>query len=117
MAQIDELILKYDYKCCYCSREIRWGSPKDPLHPTRDHSIPATRGGGRGDNLVLACTACNAAKGDMTAEEFTSFRETRKLPASYVKYLEEKLFRLMHRKPITPITVRARSQIPPNIDL
>lgn len=48
-------------RCVYC------GSVSDL---TLDHYIPRSRGGGRGNNLVTACQACNGAKGNRLPLEF-----------------------------------------------
>jgi 5-methylcytosine-specific restriction endonuclease McrA len=57
------LLIKYDYTCAYCGKQ---GVPFE-----LDHQVPRSRGGSnRTSNLVLACHACNAAKGDQTAIEF-----------------------------------------------
>lgn len=37
---------------------------------TRDHIHPKSLGGGRGDNLALACRPCNTRKGSLSAIEF-----------------------------------------------
>lgn len=37
---------------------------------TRDHIHPKSLGGGRGDNLALACQPCNMRKGSMSAIDF-----------------------------------------------
>ncbi|HHL51919.1 MAG TPA: HNH endonuclease [Flammeovirgaceae bacterium] len=50
-----------NHTCQYC------GSKQDL---SIDHVIPKSRGGGSGwKNLVTACKACNARKGDFTPEE------------------------------------------------
>lgn len=52
-------------RCAYCLVE----QPLTQL--TRDHIIPSSRGGtNAADNLVLACTACNSAKGSRTPQEW-----------------------------------------------
>ena len=50
--------------CLYCGRQF---SPNDL---TRDHIIPASRGGGSiWENCVTACRNCNQYKDDRTPEE------------------------------------------------
>jgi len=57
------LLVKYDYTCAYCGKQ---GVPFE-----LDHQVPRSRGGSnRASNLVLACHACNQAKGNQTAAEF-----------------------------------------------
>jgi 5-methylcytosine-specific restriction endonuclease McrA len=57
------LLVKYAYRCAYC------GKPGVPFE--LDHQVPRSRGGSdRASNLVLACHACNQAKGNRTAAEF-----------------------------------------------
>lgn len=55
--------------CRYCGRAVllRWpirGRPGRADDLTLDHVVPLARGGSsKRDNLVVACRACNAAKG------------------------------------------------------
>ena len=57
------LLVKYAYRCAYCGKQ---GVPFE-----LDHQVPRSRGGSsRASNLVLACHACNQAKGNQTAAEF-----------------------------------------------
>jgi 5-methylcytosine-specific restriction endonuclease McrA len=57
------LLVKYHYTCAYCGEQ---GVPFE-----LDHQVPRSRGGSnRASNLVLACHACNQAKGNQTAAEF-----------------------------------------------
>ena len=46
------------------------------LTATRDHKTPKSRGGGSGDNIVLACQPCNTDKGDLTEEEYREYKKT-----------------------------------------
>ncbi len=57
------LLEKWQRRCAYCaSRHVPF---------ELDHIQPRSRGGSSAvSNLVLACHACNAAKGDRTAAEF-----------------------------------------------
>jgi 5-methylcytosine-specific restriction endonuclease McrA len=57
------LLVKYEYRCAYCSMT------DTPFEV--DHILPRSRGGSnRISNLCLACHACNQQKGDQTAAEF-----------------------------------------------
>lgn len=95
MANINNLMAEFGGKCMYCHRRVSIGASHDtPPHSlaSRDHDIPKCRrtylGGGE---QVLSCAACNHAKGDMTAVEFMAYRETKKLPRSYIEFLETRL--------------------------
>lgn len=53
--------------CSYCKREmIAWTD----LHPTKDHVIPASRGG---TETVMCCYQCNQMKADAMPDEWTAF--------------------------------------------
>lgn len=61
-------------ECYYC------GTPLTPSNRTIDHMIPTARGGiNRKENRVWCCRKCNAAKMDMTVEEFNKYKELKKL--------------------------------------
>ncbi len=65
-------------RCVYCGVETRrlrkWVS-RAPDLATLDHVVPRSMGGPlRADNLVLACQACNNARGVMDAEAFRALR-------------------------------------------
>lgn len=53
-------------KCAYCGRiTLLSGCPSNPQRATLDHFIPKSKGGpSTWSNLLLACFACNQAKGD-----------------------------------------------------
>ena len=57
------------FVCPYCLKQF-------PLsEATKDHVIPASRGGKPDDkNLVLSCAKCNAEKGALTAEEYAEWK-------------------------------------------
>lgn len=57
------------FQCPYCLKQF-------PLsEATKDHVIPASRGGKTDDkNLVLSCAKCNAEKGALTAEEYAEWK-------------------------------------------
>lgn len=68
-----------DGRCHYCRGEMirpehdrtPSGSRRPGKLATRDHLLPRSRGGSdQPHNLVLACSTCNAKKGDRTEEEF-----------------------------------------------
>ena len=61
------LLAKWEQQCAYCSAT---GLPLEI-----DHVIPQSRGGSnRVANLVMACRACNLAKGDKPLEDFLAGR-------------------------------------------
>ena len=58
------LLGKQQGMCYWCSKPI-------DLNATIDHLIPRSRGGTDvNENLALCCRSCNAAKSNMTPEEF-----------------------------------------------
>ena len=58
--------------CEYCGRRL---SASKAGKPNMDHRLPIARGGGAETaNLVLSCSGCNRAKGEMTELEFRSLR-------------------------------------------
>lgn len=61
-------------KCWYCGKSFH------STRPTFDHQIPRSRGGGGGENLVLACKQCNNRKADMDVETYRYFLQE-SLPA------------------------------------
>lgn len=70
-----ELMHNDDARCYYCRRVtiLTRKSPKwDGLTATLDHITPRASGGGRVENLVLACRDCNDLKGDLTPQEFAA---------------------------------------------
>lgn len=54
-------------RCRYCGETVIWRDRRSPRGGTYDHVDP--NGPNTLDNLVVACRACNAAKGDRTPEE------------------------------------------------
>lgn len=77
-AHIERIIDENGHSNChYCGVETRlpirsWGR-LDPDHATIDHKKPKARGGTNDpDNLVLACNACNNAKGDRPYDDFVA---------------------------------------------
>lgn len=64
--------------CVYCgvrTRRLQKGVSRAPDLATLDHVVPRSMGGPlTADNLVLACQACNNARGVMDAEAFRALR-------------------------------------------
>jgi 5-methylcytosine-specific restriction endonuclease McrA len=78
------------WRCWYCGKELahstEWINHK--IAPSVDHLLPASRGGGDGiDNLVTACFACNAAKHNLTVEEFREAFQLRRSPTHKARLL------------------------------
>lgn len=65
--KIETLITRFKGHCVYCGKMVDPTKPQPHADaPSRDHFIPISRGGSRGSkNTVLACYACNQAKGNM----------------------------------------------------
>lgn len=70
------LLARHGPVCSYCGRRCFITLDKGrPDELTVDHVWPLSKGGGRGiDNCVLACRACNEAKGDMEPSEWAQAR-------------------------------------------
>lgn len=51
--------------CAYCKRPMM---PWSVTHPTKDHTIPKSRGG---LETILACFQCNQLKSDMMPEDWS----------------------------------------------
>ena len=65
--KLQTLITRFHGRCVYCGAAVtnEPGKPK-PSSATCDHFIPLSKGGPNTPrNKVLACFACNQAKGDM----------------------------------------------------
>lgn len=63
--------------CYYCER----ATAKDQA--TMDHVVPLSQGGkSTPGNIVVACKACNTAKGGLTAVEWTLLLEERRSHAA-----------------------------------
>lgn len=64
-------LAKRDGRCCfYCKKRIKYKVA------TFDHRHPKSLGGKDNlENLVIACTTCNEAKGNRTEAEFTHVKE------------------------------------------
>jgi 5-methylcytosine-specific restriction endonuclease McrA len=62
------LFARDHYRCQYCGRHSTELKPREAL--TRDHLIPLSRGGTNvWQNVVTACSHCNARKGNHLAAE------------------------------------------------
>ncbi|MDT8340885.1 MAG: HNH endonuclease [Longimicrobiales bacterium] len=62
------LFARDDYRCVYCGRHR--GELRGRQFLTRDHVLPASRGGRNSwENVVTACSPCNNRKGDRLPEE------------------------------------------------
>ena len=83
-------------KCVYCGRRTVLGAIAGKvvgLCATKDHDVPRCRllhFSELKTNEVLACHDCNVVKSDMTGPEFISFRQTKRFPASYIAWLEQR---------------------------
>lgn len=54
--------------CPYCGKRMGKSHPKRGDAPTRDHIYPQSRGG---KLTVICCRNCNAAKGDLSIDEWS----------------------------------------------
>jgi 5-methylcytosine-specific restriction endonuclease McrA len=105
MSKLDHVYNLFGGKCTYCKRRTTKPSMLPHQHTeldaTVDHDTPKCRtpyisfreNFTNNNNVVLACRACNQSKADMTGPEFLSFRAIKKLPQSYIEYLEAKLLK------------------------
>lgn len=117
--KLQQIIAECGDRCHYCNRETRlkWIPGQwDPDHATLDHIIPKSKGGTNArENLVLACNACNNAKGDMPYETFAAdpfaFRPRRKYqpPRTAAQIASAKYNRDMAREPREHPAYKARS--------
>ncbi len=73
-----EVFARAGGRCVYCGVAVVRRGPglhRAPHLATLDHVVPRSRGGPtRPDNLVLACAACNNARGVEDAESFSARR-------------------------------------------
>jgi len=71
---LEQIIAETGNVCHYCRKQTRLnfiGPVCDHDHATLDHVVPKSKGGtNERSNLVLACNACNNAKGDRSYEDF-----------------------------------------------
>ena len=65
-------------RCVYCGIAVVRRGPglhRAPNLATLDHVVPRSQGGPtRAENLVLACAACNNARGTLDVETFRATR-------------------------------------------
>jgi 5-methylcytosine-specific restriction endonuclease McrA len=100
------LMMIFGGMCFYCRRRVTPQSTLphsaiSPLDATVDHDIPKCRIGFTpvaSNNMVLCCRECNSFKADMTGTEFITFRQSKKIPKSYIEYLESRLIKRLHLK-------------------
>ena len=84
---------RFGWKCMYCPKVVPAGSPA--TDSTVDHLRPRKDGGeGHLHNIVLACRACNWAKG---CSDLASFRP--ELGHRYMRALEAHLSRCVKQLP------------------
>lgn len=96
--KVSTLARVFGWNCAYCGRRTTNGAEWREEKATVDHDIPKSRmahGGNPLHNEVVACYRCNGAKGNMTGNEFRLFIASRKLPPSYIEYLEQILSKKM----------------------
>lgn len=61
----DRLAEAQNWRCCYCGVRMMGEGPHDPAAATFEHIVPRSRGGTNlRANLVVACRACNLARGN-----------------------------------------------------
>jgi 5-methylcytosine-specific restriction endonuclease McrA len=73
------LHIRNEKRCFYCGRPVSMLHPDSPDYATVDHVRPLSRGGQDAkDNRVTACRKCNAAKKDMTKEEYRRLVSTKR---------------------------------------
>lgn len=71
MIPIQRLIEGFDGRCYFCGTPVSLNERAGRYYATRDHLMPKSRSGSNGaNNVVLACMACNAMKGNMSENEF-----------------------------------------------
>jgi 5-methylcytosine-specific restriction endonuclease McrA len=77
------LFARDNYRCQYCFRHRNDLARRDRL--TRDHVKPISRGGANTwDNVVTACTKCNARKGNRLPMECGMYPKTTPKEPRYV---------------------------------
>lgn len=88
--------------CAYCRRKTEMPSLLPGKHhdliATVEHIVPLCRGGNmRGDNITLACAACNSMKADMTPHQWAEF-----MMANPQWWQRSKLRRVRSTAPVRP---------------
>lgn len=67
----EEILKRDNYTCYYCHQKF------DSIYLHVDHKIPLVRNGTNNPtNLVTACINCNSEKGNMTSQEYISFKKS-----------------------------------------
>jgi 5-methylcytosine-specific restriction endonuclease McrA len=67
--ELNDLFAQQEGFCAYCG-ELLYQSFDSEFHV--EHKIPVSKGGSSDiENIALACSKCNLAKGNLTDEEFT----------------------------------------------
>ena len=80
------LVKQHGNECFYCTRSFEEVDGGEERLRTLDHLTPLSRGGTHFiTNLVLCCTKCNNAKGNMTLDEYTSSEDYEKRRAWQVR--------------------------------
>lgn len=83
-----ELLQRDDFRCQYCGR-----TPQDKVVLIMEHILPASKGGATSsENLITACTECNAGKSDvlLTARHSQRFTTLTKGHYEYNQRFEKK---------------------------
>lgn len=98
----EQIFARDDYRCVYCGRVF-----PDAEELTVDHVQPRVRGGDRsGGNLVTACRACNAKKGQRSVAAFLAedpaaresfFRHARAVWPRHLRAVAEEITRRSRR--------------------
>lgn len=60
-------------RCFYCGCRMTVDhrlAATSPFFATFDHIVPVSNGGRNADNIVLACRACNEARGTLPPDDF-----------------------------------------------
>lgn len=76
-AQLVRACEAQNWRCCYCGRraDTKVGTFPQLEDATREHVTPRSQRGGDGDdNIVMACMACNSARGSECAWTFAARR-------------------------------------------
>jgi 5-methylcytosine-specific restriction endonuclease McrA len=71
---------RHGWVCFWCGEPVRDDvDTSHPLGPTREHLVPASRGGSRrAENLRLAHKACNHRRGSLEAEEYLNLLQRKR---------------------------------------
>ena len=72
-----------DGSCHYC------GCVLSHTNSVKEHTLPKSRGGKQGNNLVLACTRCDHFKGPLTEFEYLAVRHDEHLRKALITLVLE----------------------------